>query len=73
MPFEDEESNWRKSLKEGSLVDCVKVEPMMEVRNWCRAVVTKRTEGANDGEPAKVKVTFEDDKTSYDRELSVLS
>ena len=73
VPFKDEEGEWRKSLKEGSLVDAVKIEPMMEVRCWAKAIVTKRIEPTNSNEPAKVKVTFEDDKTSYDREISIVS
>ena len=44
----------------------------MEVKCWSRAVVVKRIEGQKD-EPAKVKVTFEDDKAAYDRELSIVS
>ena len=70
--MEDGETDWRNSLKEGSLVDAVKVEPMMEVRCWARAVVIKRTEQSH-GEPDKVKLTFEDDKGCYDREVSILS
>lgn len=67
VPYNDDEGNWRNELKEGSLVDCVKIEPMMEIRCWARAVVVKRFENKNSDDPPKVKVTFEDDKASYDR------
>ena len=52
------DKKWRDDLKVGSLIDCVKIEPMLETKCWGHAIVVKRFENKNNDEPPKVRVSF---------------
>ena len=40
--FDPEERKWRDSLDVNSVLDAVKIEPLLEVRCWSRAKVIKK-------------------------------
>ena len=51
----------------------MKIEPMLECRNWSAAVIKQKLAPENPEEAIKVKITFKGDSNVYDRTISINS
>jgi hypothetical protein len=67
VEIDEEEREYRRTLKVGSLIDCVKLDPDVKVKGWSQAAVVEVL--AND----MVKVSFEHDSHHSDRVISIYS
>jgi hypothetical protein len=57
----------------GQEVAAMKIEPLLECRCWARASITKKISGATPAEGNKVLITFADDSSIYERNISINS
>jgi phage major head subunit gpT-like protein len=61
----DEDKKFRDLLEVGSVIEAVKIEPVLNCKSWSSCVVKQKSSDN------KIKISFENDSQIYDREIGI--
>ena len=61
----EEDKKFRDLLEVGSVIEAVKIEPLLNCKSWSKCIVKHKSSDN------KIKISFENDSHIYDREIGI--